>query len=175
MGKYILSTELPWYYLFVCIGITTPLLHLAGFFAGVVHQGKDAAAIIRKKAAMTERGWFRIALLLNLAILSSLLGLVAIYSATFSYQSNKYVIVQSVALVLGIFCFVAASLIDLENIARFWKFFFVFNILFQLSLFVLGTAGDTGNRSWIRFGGIGIQPAEFGKIPVPHRRKGSAV
>ena len=59
-------------------------------------------------------------LLLNLAILSSLLGLVAIYSATFSYQSNKYVIVQSVALVLGIFCFVAASLIDLENIARFW-------------------------------------------------------
>ena len=29
---------------------------------------------------------------------------------------------------------------------------------------MLGTAGDTGNRSWIRFGGIGIQPAEFGKI-----------
>ncbi len=68
MGKYILSTELPWYYLFVCIGITTPLLHLAGFFAGVVHQGKDAAAVIGKKAVMTERGWFRIALLLNLAI-----------------------------------------------------------------------------------------------------------
>lgn len=103
-------------------------------------------------------------LLLNLAIISSLLGLVAIYSATLSYHSNKYVIVQSAALVLGVFCFVAASLIDLENIARFWKFFFVFNILFQLSLFVLGTAGDTGNRSWIRFGGIGIQPAEFGKI-----------
>ncbi len=68
MGKYILSTELPWYYLFVCIGITLPLLHLTGFFAGLLHQGRKAAAAVRGKLAVTENGWFQIALFLNLMI-----------------------------------------------------------------------------------------------------------
>lgn len=102
--------------------------------------------------------------LLVLALFCSSLGLVAIYSATHSYDSNKYIIVQIGAILVGVICFVIASVVDFENISRFWKVFFVLNVLLQLSLIVLGTEGDTGNKSWIRFAGIGIQPAEFGKV-----------
>ena len=34
MGQYVLSTELPWYYLFVNIGIMTPIFYLLMFFCG---------------------------------------------------------------------------------------------------------------------------------------------
>lgn len=102
--------------------------------------------------------------LLVLALICCAGGLVAIYSATLTLESNKFLIVQGGAIFIGIICYFIASAVDFENISRFWKFFFVLNILFQLSLFVLGEAGNTGNRSWIRFAGIGIQPGEFGKV-----------
>jgi hypothetical protein len=35
-GKHLAGTELPWHYLPVWIGITTPLLYIAGFFIGIV-------------------------------------------------------------------------------------------------------------------------------------------
>ena len=61
-----------------------------------------------------------------------------------------------------------ASLIDLDRIATAWKVVVIRNFLLQCSLFVFGEAGDTGNRSWIRFDKLGIplgfQPAELGKI-----------
>ena len=59
-----------------------------------------------------------------------------------------------------------ASLVDFENLSRFWKIFFVLNLLLQLLIIPFGSEGDTGNRSWIRFQsiGLGIQPAEFGKV-----------
>ena len=33
------------------------------------------------------------------------------------------------------------------------------------TLFIWGIAGDSGNRAWLRFGPIGVQPAEVVKIP----------
>ena len=101
-----------------------------------------------------------------LALTCCLLGLVMIYSATFSYHSNRYLVVQTAAMGLGIFCYIVASLIDFENLSRFWKIFFVLNLLLQLTIIPFGSEGDTGNRSWIRFDsiGLGIQPAEFGKV-----------
>ena len=105
-------------------------------------------------------------LLLALATVSSGFGLVLIYSATRSFDTNRYVLIQAAAVALGVLGFVIASLIDLERIAPIWKVLFFLNIALQCSLFVFGVEGDTGNRSWIRFEalGIGIQPAELGKI-----------
>lgn len=101
-----------------------------------------------------------------LALTCSLLGLAAIYSATLNYGSNRYLIVQGAAILLGIFCYTVASLVDFENLSRFWKIFFALNLLLQLLIIPFGSEGDTGNRSWIRFQsiGLGIQPAEFGKV-----------
>lgn len=105
-------------------------------------------------------------LLLVLALAASGFGLVLIYSATRSFDTNRYVLVQAAAIFLGVIGFIIASFIDLDRIAPAWRIIFFINIGLQCLLFVFGVEGDTGNRSWIRFGslGIGVQPAEIGKI-----------
>ena len=102
--------------------------------------------------------------LLLVPILAVVLGCVVIYSATYSEGSMRYVIVQLAAMVIGVAGFVVMSLIDVEEVSPAWKIVYVINLLLQCSLLVFGVDGGTGNRSWIRFAGIGIQPAEIGKI-----------
>ena len=104
--------------------------------------------------------------LLGTAVLTSLYGLVLIYSATLSYGSIRYVFIQGIAIAMGVVGFIIASMSDLRRFPRLWIVLFVFNILFQLSLHFFGTAGDTGNKSWINYSWMpmGIQPGEIGKI-----------
>ena len=103
--------------------------------------------------------------LLVIALICSACGIVLIYSATaaLSEGSSRYITVQSAAIVLGLIGFVVMSCVRWENHTRFWRIVLVLNILFQLSLVVFGYE-DGGNRSWLRFAGIGIQPGEIGKL-----------
>lgn len=99
-----------------------------------------------------------------LAVVISCCGLVLIYSATRSYNTDKFMIVQTVSLFLGIIIFFIVIMFNFEQLSRFWLPILAINLLFLLSVKFLGTDGGTGNNSWIRFGGIGIQPAEIGKL-----------
>ena len=103
--------------------------------------------------------------LLVIALICSACGLVLIYSAAaaLSEDSSRFITVQSAAIVLGLIGFVVMSCVRWENHTRFWRIVLVLNILFQLSLVVFGYE-DGGNRSWLRFAGIGIQPGEIGKL-----------
>lgn len=103
--------------------------------------------------------------LLVLALLCSAFGLVLIYSATHSLDggSVRYMVIQGIAIVLGLLGFAILSYIDIERFAPMWRLVLLVNILFQLSLIFFGYE-DGGNKSWLRFGGIGIQPAELGKL-----------
>lgn len=103
--------------------------------------------------------------LLLLALCCSAFGLVLIFSATHSLDggSTRYMVIQSLAIVLGVAGFVIVSCVNLEKLAALWRIVFLVNILFQLSLILFGYE-DGGNKSWLRFGGIGIQPAELGKL-----------
>ena len=104
-------------------------------------------------------------LLFSLMIVSSGLGCVIIHSATLSFNSNKFIFVQIAAIGLGILLFIISSAFDIEHLSSLWKWMFAFNLLMLASLQFLGTGMEsTGNRSWIRFAGTGIQPAELGKI-----------
>ena len=103
-------------------------------------------------------------LLLSLCVVSTIYGIILISSTTRD-SGGSYVFIQAVALLLGILLFFMFSIIDVDILADKWKLLFIFNILFIASLFLFGEAGDSGNRAWIRFGGIGIQPAEVVKIP----------
>ena len=103
-------------------------------------------------------------ILLLLCLAASGFGLVLIYSATRSYENGRYMPVQALALVLGLVLFVVLSLIDVDVFTDRWYLLLGFNILLLAALRVFGEAGDTGNRSWIRFGGIGVQPSELLKI-----------
>ncbi len=102
--------------------------------------------------------------LMLLCIAAAAFGMVLIYSATRSYENGRYMPVQAVALALGLVLFVAFSLIDADIITERWYLLLGFNLLLLAALKIFGEAGDTGNRSWIRFGGIGIQPSEILKI-----------
>ena len=104
-------------------------------------------------------------ILLFLALACSAFGLVLIFSATYAMDggSAKYIAVQSVAIVLGLVGFVIVSSIDIEKYTPMWRLVYIINIVFQLSLVVFGYENG-GNKSWLRFGSLGIQPAELGKL-----------
>ncbi|MCX7614812.1 MAG: rod shape-determining protein RodA [Clostridiales bacterium] len=103
--------------------------------------------------------------LLFLALLSSGFGMVLIYSATRSFDTNRYVIIQFAAILVGLLVYIIISFLDIDLFSRIWVWLFLINLVLLASLAVLGVGGETvGNNSWIRFAGIGIQPAEIGKI-----------
>lgn len=102
--------------------------------------------------------------MLFLSCAAAIVGLVLIFSATMSEETNRYMIVQSAAVGLGVLLFIIFSLIDINHISVLWKWLYIANLLLICSLLIFGVNGGTGNRSWIRFAGIGIQPAEIGKV-----------
>ncbi|MDO5547991.1 MAG: FtsW/RodA/SpoVE family cell cycle protein [Eubacteriales bacterium] len=103
--------------------------------------------------------------LLVVSMICTGFGMMLIYSATAALQegSGRFVTVQSIAIILGLIGFIIMSCIRLETITPIWRIALVFNLLFQLSLLLFGYE-DGGNRSWLRFAGIGIQPGEIGKL-----------
>lgn len=107
-------------------------------------------------------------LLLFLCVAASVFGIVVISSAarTLDGGSRRYLIIQALALFLGIIAYIVMSLIDIELIASFWKYLFVFNVGFILLLIPFGISGGTGNRNWLDFSFLPfqIQPAEVVKI-----------
>ena len=103
-------------------------------------------------------------LLFALCLASSILGIVIISSATRSYGSMSYVYIQIAALLIGVFLYFLFTVIDTDIIADQWPFLVVGEILLLLLLIPFGDGGDTGNKSWIRFLGIGIQPSEIVKV-----------
>ena len=104
-------------------------------------------------------------LLLILSIISSIFGIILISSALHSSGGRAGIVIQTVALVLGIGLYIVFSLIDIDIIADRSLILFVFSVVLISTLFVWGVAGDSGNRAWISFGPISIQPAEIVKIP----------
>ncbi len=102
-------------------------------------------------------------LLLLLCIGASIYGIVLISSAVRYSGSMSSVYVQILALIIGIFLYFLFSVIDVDIIASRWKILTLLGVLFILSLRWIGSE-ESGNRAWIRFGGIGVQPAEVVKI-----------
>ncbi len=104
-------------------------------------------------------------LLLSLCIVSTIYGIILIRSATLRMSGNTDVYIQIISLIIGIGLFILFSILDIDTIADKSKILYVLSILFISTLFIWGYDGGTGNKAWLRFGGIGIQPAEVVKIP----------
>ena len=103
-------------------------------------------------------------LLLVLCLIATTYGMVLIKSAT-SSLGPSYLIIQLIALFIGLFLYFLFTIIDVDIIADKAKLLFIFSTALISTLFLFGVAGDSGNSSWIRFGPIGIQPSEIVKIP----------
>ena len=104
--------------------------------------------------------------LLGLCCVATLYGIVLIFSATRYLGSNKLVVVQFVAMLLGICMYITFSMVDLEVLMKRWKWVLAFNILFILLLRTPLGISRGGNRAWLKFPGIpvNIGPAEVVKI-----------
>ena len=59
-------------------------------------------------------------ILFTLCLICSLFGIVVISSATASYESSRYLIVQTFSLFIGIFLYVVFTIIDVDIIADKW-------------------------------------------------------
>lgn len=105
-------------------------------------------------------------LLLTLCVISSIFGIVVISSAAASFNSPRYLIVQITSFLIGIGLFVFFTVLDIDVFAEKWAALIIFEIVLTLLLLTpLGHADDTGNRAWLRFGFVGVQPSEVNKIP----------
>lgn len=103
-------------------------------------------------------------LLVLFVIAAAAIGIVIIYSATRSYGTNSNVIVQSAAGCIGIVAMLLLCFFDYEQFGNVIKYIYLFAVFILIVVLFFGTAGDWGARSWIRFGSIGLQPAELAKL-----------
>lgn len=104
--------------------------------------------------------------LFSLCMICSIFGIVAIASATKNYDggSFKFIFVQSFAVIIGILLFILLTVLDIDVIADKWIIMIIVCIGLMLALVPFGEDDGTGNKSWIRFLGIGIQPSEIVKV-----------
>lgn len=94
----------------------------------------------------------------------SVFGIIVIYSATRTLDTNTNVIVQSISLAIGIGLLVLLQRFDYEQFKNMIKPIYIISVLMLVAVLIFGITGDWGARSWIRIGAIGIQPSEFAKI-----------
>lgn len=125
--------------------------------------------VLVKKLKPQIKDFFKRAdmLLLALCLICSIFGMVVIASATASFEggSFRYLVIQGTSIIIGLGLFVLLTIIDVDILANKWAVLIFFEIfIVALLLTPLGYADDTGNRAWLRFGLIGIQPTEVMKI-----------
>ena len=77
---------------------------------------------------------------------------------------TRMMMVQILSMFLGIAAFVILTVIDADLLADQWKWLCIINFLLLVALYIFGQDDGTGNKSWIRFAGIGIQPSEVIKV-----------
>ena len=109
--------------------------------------------------------------LLCMCIGCSLFGTAVIYVVTKGMAAGgalsnpgKFVVVQLLSMCIGIVAFVVFTVIDADILGKQWKLMLIVDVLLLVALIVFGQDDGTGNKSWIRFAGIGIQPSEIIKV-----------
>ena len=112
-------------------------------------------------------------ILLLLCLLASTFGLALIYSATRYTGRDRFILVQALAICIGVGIYILLTFVNLQSFTeRQWKLLLAFNIIFILLLLTpLGTDHNSGNLNWLALDKIiprfplDIQPNEIVKIP----------
>ncbi len=104
--------------------------------------------------------------LLSLCVAATAFGIMFISSTTAHMGAQHFILIQTVALIIGIVLYVLFSFLDIDVIAERREVLLVVSILFIGTLRIWGVSGGTENRSWLSFSWLpfSIQPAEICKI-----------
>lgn len=121
-----------------------------------------------RKVLSTIQYFFRSGdmMLLFLCLLASGFGVIMIASATAYQNDSNMILVQIVAIFLGIILFFLFSMLDIEVLSERREVLFVFNFLFISMLFTPMAVDVNGNKSWLDIPLLpfNLQPSEICKI-----------
>lgn len=102
--------------------------------------------------------------LLVYVILTCLCGIAAINSAASNLDGHyRYVIVQSVAFILGMAALTALTFFNYSFLYKLRFVFFGIAVVMLAAVLIIGKVHG-GTKGWIALGPVNIQPAEFAKI-----------
>ncbi|MBM7623102.1 rod shape-determining protein RodA [Sporohalobacter salinus] len=92
-------------------------------------------------------------------------GLVIINSATQTdnITSNRFIIKQLIAVILGILFLIISLFFDYRVLRDYSNIIYIFTLVLLFLVLVLGTK-ISGSKSWIKLGPINFQPAELAKL-----------
>lgn len=103
--------------------------------------------------------------LLLATVILALCGIFSVYSATLTYNSWRFVAIQTMAAGMGIAIVLGMSFFDYRQLAKKYRLVILANAVLLLFTFVFGEGvTDNTNANWINLGFIKIQPSEFAKI-----------
>lgn len=126
---------------------------------GVIFLKKKSVS--KKSVILMEFDW----VLFILTIMLAVFGIIMIYSATRSTQSNTNVIVQSGCFIIGCAAMLTACFFDYEQLKNLIKPIYIFAVAILILVLLVGVGSESwGAKSWIRFGAVGIQPSEIAKV-----------
>ena len=105
-------------------------------------------------------------LLLGLCTIAGIFSVVIVSSTKANMGAQHFMLIQSLALIIGIILYVLFTFLDIDVIAERREILLVFSLLFIATLRIWGASGGTVNRSWLSFKWMpfSIQPAEICKI-----------
>ena len=96
-------------------------------------------------------------------LLSSAASLALVYTATYSYGTDRYLLVQACAVVLGYVGMLAVSRIDYDLLLRAAPVVYIAMVV-ALFLTALTAATVKGNSNWLRLGFVNLQTSELMKV-----------
>lgn len=126
---------------------------------------KISFSLLWEKTKVSFKKLKKFEFLLVLSALALLvIGVMAVYSATYT-RTNSFYQKQIIFSIVGIILFFLFSSIDYRIYSKYSKLIYIFNVLFLLSVFFLGSV-RYGAQRWIVVGPINIQPSELAKLFV---------
>ncbi|MBE7018552.1 MAG: rod shape-determining protein RodA [Ruminococcaceae bacterium] len=104
--------------------------------------------------------------LLSAVCILCIIGIFLVSSATASLVGgDTQVMIQAGSFIVGLICCLFLAFMDYEFLASKYLYIIGIDVFLLLLVLFIGTgAEEVGGNSWIRFGPIGIQPAEIVKI-----------
>lgn len=92
-------------------------------------------------------------------------GIIMIKSSTLTFETNRFVKVQTVSTLLGILAIVILIFLDYQFLGKFYIPIYLASVLLLVAVTLFGTGGEKwGANSWLTILGFTFQPAEISKI-----------